>query len=401
MKRLAWTVLWMLAAAAGGARAQDHSVSYATWMVDGKMVTLRYLLPVPEAQRLLGVEVPVLTTAKLADYLLAHQTVQSAGGDCPAIDQGFDLGRVDPLAVGPDLYGFEIFYRCQDPRQLLLRDTALFGRMPDHVTFAQIQVQGQRIERLFTAQHQQLALPDDRALPATGIAAYLRLGILHVLTNADRWIFLLGALLLVRRRLDVWYLLAAVVTGYGFSLLAASTAWVLPRMPRLEAFMGFLLVLLAAMLTQRETPGGRGPNLRGPAILLLGILLVALLRAPSAAYALLGAAALAVGLLTLAQWFEGRLQIWAGAVTLFAFLDGFALPAVLGPAQLPQRTQTWISLAFDLGAVSIIVLLLGLAIGAWRVIRTLPISLPRAIMHDVGCAALYGLGAFWLLTRID
>ncbi|HEY4338451.1 MAG TPA: hypothetical protein VGM97_00715, partial [Steroidobacteraceae bacterium] len=113
MKRLALIALCLLAGAAGGAEAQQRSVSYSTWIVSGNMVTLRYLLPVSVAQRLMGVEVQVLTVGKLEEYLLRHQTVGSAGGECPAIDQGFDLGRVDPLAVGPDLYGFEIFYRCK------------------------------------------------------------------------------------------------------------------------------------------------------------------------------------------------------------------------------------------------------------------------------------------------
>jgi hypothetical protein len=390
----------MLAAGAGGALAQARSVSYSTWIISGNMVTLRFLLPVTEAQRLTGVEVPVLTMGKLEDYLLQHQTVQSAGGDCPAIDQGFDLGRVDPLAVGPDLYGFELFYRCTDPRQLVLRDTALFGRAPDHVDFARIQMHGQSITRLFTAQHQELAIPDDHALPGSGIASYLRLGVLHVLTNADRWIFLLGALLLVRRRQDVGYLILAVASGYLCSLLLAATGWVLPRMPRMEAFMGLLLALLAAVMTQRAMHDARGLKLRWPLVLVLGVLLVALVRAPAAGYALAGGAALSAGFLTLSRLFEGRWMVWPGLVALFTFLDGFALPAVLGPAQLPQRTQAWMVMGFDLGAVLIAVLLLGLGIGAWRVFQTLRVAVSRALVDDCCAASLYGLGAFWLLTRL-
>ncbi len=400
MKRLACIALWLLAAGTGGALAQDRGVSYSTWIISGNMVTLRFLLPVTEAQRLMGVEVPVLTMSKLEDYLLQHQTVQSAGGDCPAIDQGFDLGRVDPLAVGPDLYGFELFYRCTDPRQLLLRDTALFGRAPKHVDFARIQMRGQSITRLFTAQHQELAIPDDHALSASGIASYLRLGVLHVLTNADRWIFLLGALLLVRRRQDVGYLILAMASGYLCSLLLASSGWVLPRMPRMEAFMGLLLALLAAVMSQRVMHSGRGPTRRWPLVLVLGVLLVALLRAPAAGYALAGGAALSAGFLILSRGFEGRWIVWPGLVALFTFLDGFALPAVLGPAQLPQRTQTWMVLGFDLGAVLIAVLLLGLVIAAWRVFQRLRFAVSRAVIDDCCSASLYGLGAFWLLTRL-
>jgi hypothetical protein len=400
MKRLALSVIWLLAAGAGCALAQQRSVSYSTWIVSRNMVTLRYLLPVTEAQRLMGVDVPVLTTSKLEDYLLEHESVQSAGGDCPAIDQGFDLGRVDPLAVGPDLYGFEIFFRCTDPRQLMLRNTALFGRVPDHINFARIQMQGWSVEQLFTVQHQQLTLPEGRAPSATGFETYVRLGFVHFLARADRWIFLLGALLLVRGRQDVGYLILALAGGYLLSALVAATGWVLPRMSRMDAFMGLLLALLAALITQGELPGGRSSIMRWPAVLVLLVLVVALIRVPAAAYALVGGAALCAGLLTLSRRLTAPPMLWTGLVALFAFLDGFVLPAVLGPAQLPQRTQVRMVLGFDLGAVLIAALLIGLALGIWRLFQSVRLIVPRAVINDVGAAALYGLGGFWLLTRL-
>ena len=386
--------LCLLAASAGGAIAQERSVSYSTWIVAGNMVTLRYLLPVSVAQRLLGVEVPVLTIGKLEDYLLQHQTVGSAGGDCPAIDQGFDLGRVDPLAVGPDLYGFEIFYRCKDPRQLRLRNTALFNAVPGHVDFARVQMNGHSVAQLFTARHQELALPDTQAVPTTSLAAYLGLGFGHVLTSADRWIFLLGAVLLVRRRQDAAYLVAAVASGYLLSVLVVATGWVLPRVPRTEAFMGLLVALLGAIITRRELPTDSRPALRWPALLLLLVLLAALVRAPAAAWALLGGAALSAGFLS---W----QVLWPCLIAMFTFLDGFALPAVLGPAQLSQRTQVRMLMGFDLGATLIAMLLIALAIGAWLQIRARRVVLPRAIVNDVCAATLCGLGSFWLLMRLQ
>jgi hypothetical protein len=401
VKRLALIALCLLGASAGCAVAQQRSVSYSTWIIAGNMVTLRYLLPVSVAQRLMGVEVPVLTTQKLEEYLLQHQTVGSAGGDCPAIDQGFDLGRVDPLAVGPDLYGFEIFYRCKDPRHLLLRNTALFAAAPAHVDFARIQMNGQSVAQLFTAQHQELALPETQAVAPTSFAQYLRLGLTHILTSADRWIFLLGALLLVRRRLDVGYLIAALASGYLLSVLVASTGWVMPRLPRMEAFLGLLVALLGATLMQRELLSHPGTSMRWPAGLLVLVLLVALVRAPSAAVALLGGAVLAAGFLSLSRWLDGRQILWPCLVAMFTFLDGFALPAVLGPAQLPQRTQTRMLIGFDLGATLIAVLLIGLVIGGGWLVRARRATAPRALVNDVCAACLCGLGSFWLLTRLQ
>jgi hypothetical protein len=401
VKRPALIALCLLAASTGCAVARERSVSYSTWIVSGNMVTLRYLLPVTVAQRLMGVEVPVLTTAKLEDYLLRHQTVGSAAGECPAIDQGFDLGRVDPLAVGPDLYGFEIFYRCADPRHLLLRNTAVFDAASDHVDFARVQMNGRSVAQLFTAQHQELAVPDAGAVSPSSFAAYLRLGLGHVLTAADRWIFLLGALLFVRRRQDAAYLVAAVVSGYLLSVLVVSTGLVLPRMPRMEAFMGLLVALLGASIMQRELHRHPGSSMRWSVALLLLVLLVALVRVPAAALALLGGAALGAGTLSFSRSLAGRQFQWPSLVVMFTFLDGFALPAVLGPAQLPQPTQIRMLVGFDLGAILIAMLLIGLVIGAWRLFHSLRVVTPRAILNDVCAASLCGLGSFWLLTRLQ
>jgi len=401
VKRLALIALCWLAASAGCAVAQERSVSYSTWIVSGDMVTLRYLLPVSVAQRLMGVEVSVLTTDKLETYLLQHQTVGSAAGECPAIDQGFDLGRVDPIAVGPDLYGFEIFYRCQDPRQLRLRNTALFDTEPGHIDFARINMNGQIVAQLFTAQHQELALPETQAVSPTSFATYLGLGLRHLLSSTDRWIFLLGALLLVRRRRDVGYLIAGLACGYLLSVLVVSTGWVLPRVPRMEAFMGLLVALLGATLVQRELHGHPGPSMRWAALVLLLVLCIALLRAPATLLALLGGAALSAGFLNLTRWFEGRQILWPWLVAIFTFLDGFALPAVLGPAQLPQWTRTRMLVGFDLGATLIAMLLIGLVSGAWLLLQARRVIAPRALVNDACAACLCGLGSFWLLTRLQ
>jgi hypothetical protein len=399
VKRLAWFALCWLASGAGAALAQGGGVSYSTWSVSGNMVTLRFLLPVTEAQRLMGVEVPTLTTGKLEDYLLQHETVRSAGGDCPAIDQGFDLGRVDPLAVGAELYGFEIFYRCQDPRQLVLRNSALFGRAPAHINFARIQIRGQTVEQLFTAQHQTLSLPDDAAVPAAGLPAYISLGFRHLLDSAAGWGVLLGALLLVWRRREVGYVLLALVGGYLLAITASATGWVLPRLPLVESFMGLLVALLGAVMTQREVENPRLISIGWPGLLLL-LAIVAIFRAPGAIWTLLGGAVLSAGVLVLSRGPQDRLIAWPWLVAVFAFLDGFVLPAVLPPAQWPHWAQLRIMVGFDLGALLFDAMLLGVVIGAWLLVRARWFVVPRPLLNDVCAAALGGWGTFWLLSRL-
>jgi hypothetical protein len=399
VKRLAWIALCCLASGAGTAFAQSSSVSYSTWTVAGNMVTLRFLLPVREAQRLMGVGVPTLTMSKLEDYLLQHETVDSSGGACPAIDQGFDLGRVDPLAVGSDLYGFEIFYRCKDPRQLVLRNSALFGRAPAHVNFARIQIRGQTVEQLFTVQHQALSLPDGAAVPAAGLAAYLRLGFSHLIGSAADWCLLLAALLLVRNRREVGYVFLALLSGYLLATAMAATGWVLPRLPLLESFMGMLVALLGAAIAQGEVERPRLISIGWPGLLLL-LAVVTMFRAPWAIWALLGGAVLSAGFLVLSRELGDRPVIWPGLVAVFAFLDGFVLPAVLPPAQLPPWTRLRIMVGFDLGALLFDAMLLAVVMGAWLLLRSRRFVMPRPLVNDFCAAALSGLGTFWLLSRL-
>lgn len=400
MRSLRWIAFAWLMLGAGPALAQDRGVSYSTWIVADNVVTLRYVLPVTEAQRLTRADVPLLTMGRLEDYLLEHLSVDSAGGECPAIDQGFDLGRVDPLAVGPDLYGFEIFFRCRDPRQLVLRNTALFARSPGHVDFARIQIHDRDIEQLFTARQQQLAIPDDRPLAAAGLFALLGMGARHVLHSADRWCFILGMLLIVG-----WgwrkpgYLLAALAAGYLLALMLAASGWILPRPLPLEAFVGFLVALLGGVITQRMLRSAGIPGAIWPAGLLLLALTVALAHSPASIWMLLGAAALGAGMLLLARE-TGFTAAWPVLAVLFALLDGFVLPGVLPPAHLPRAGQLRMLIGFDLGALSSEALLLALAAGAWFLIRRRRFGLSQALMQDVCAAALSGLGTFWLLSRL-
>jgi hypothetical protein len=399
VKRLAWIALCWLASGAGAALAQSSGVSYSTWIISGNMVTLRFLLPVSQAQRLMGVDVPTLTMSKLEEYLLQHETVASAGGDCPAIDQGFDLGRVDPLAVGSELYGFEIFYRCKDPRQLVLRNGALFGPDPAHVNFARIQMRGQTVEQLFTAQHQILSLPDDAAVPAVGLAAFVRLGFDHLIGSAVDWCLLWGALLLVRHRREVGYLLVALISGYLLAMAVSATGWVVPSLSLMESFMGLLVALFGAVITQGEVRNPRLVTIGWPGLLLF-VAIVAMFRAPGAVWALLGGAVLSAGFLILSRDLKERPVIWPGLIAVFAFLDGFVLPAALPPAQLPHGTQLRLMVGFDLGALLFDAMLLGVVIGAWLLLRAKRFVVPRPWVNDVCAAGLSGLGTFWLVSRL-
>ena len=342
--------LWLAFAPHPATAADDRSVSYSVWSLAEQSVTLKFELPIDQARRLVGNDLPLLTVAKLRDYLLERVGVRAGGRECPAIDQGYDLGRVDPLDVGPDLYGFEIMFRCQTLQDLELRDAVLFDRVPSHVNFARIQVGPRFTEQLFTQSKQTLRLPSPAAAPAAGLGRYFDLSAAHVLTGLDHWCVLLLLLLLSSRlRASVLATVAGLTLGYAAALVIALGGWLEPRPAMQEAAIGLLAV---------------GGALARPA---------GLAQTPLILAALLAAA--------------------------FAFIDGFILPAQLAPLQLPRGALLHALLGGQLGA------LVGAAIVALIVTAVRWLARRRAAplapaLHDWVTAGGGGLGAFWLLSRL-
>lgn len=404
MRRLLLAALCLLGGAAAHTAplpAGSANASYSVWTVSGSTVLLKFMLPTAVAHSLTGTDVPLLTTRKLGDYVMQHVGVQAGGRDCPAIDQGYDLGKVDPLAVGEELYAFEILFRCATPGELTLRNDVLFARSPGHIHFARIEKDGQAVEQLFTAARRSLPVPA-AAVPA-GFGSYARLGAIHLLLSADRLCLLLGSLLLIRRKEEAAYAFAAVLAGYCLSLLATVPDWFVPRATLLEAFMGFMVALLAALITLRELRRPRVAAWGCPALLAALALIAALTHLHPESLMLLGGAVFAASLLTASEWVAGR--AWLLALAVFGFLDGFALPAAVAPLHLSQMplsraSELRMTAGFDAGSALIVALTLAVPLGLFALVRRRLAVAHRALFNELAAASLGGLGTFWLLTRL-
>jgi hypothetical protein len=428
---------WVGNEGASGGSIGDRSVSYSTWSLSGDTFIVRYLTPISDAERVADTAIEVLVQQRLGDYLLARLAVRAGTQACPAIDQGYDIGRIDPLTVASGLYGFEIFFRCPSgaASDVVLENHALFDRIHGHVDFARVQINGGPVrQQLFTARHEQLALgpltPRTSATPAPGTSArgtsassagigrYLGLGIGNVLGSPDRLCFLLGMLLLMLTRprptprLRAWptamlYAITGLAAGYALSLLAALAAGLAPRERLLDAAVGFLVALLAAGVATRDLVRARlvGGTLAGALLCLAALIAFAHGRFP--ALLLAGAGVFAGCQLALAGRLELRPALFVPALfvpALFGFLDGFVLPAEVLPMQLPARTVLPMAVGFDLGALLMeIAVLAALAgalalVGAWPRMR--PLARHSALSTDLAAAALGCVGVFWMLSRL-
>lgn len=389
-----------LACVAPAARAATPGVSYSTWILGEHGVTLRYVLPALEAERLTGSDVPVLTVSKLGDYVLRHVAVSSDHENCPPIDQGYDLGRVDPLEVGAGLYGFEIVFRCTEmPGVLVLHEHALFDRDPAHVDFARIERDGRSAQQLFTASRQILRVSPEGPVPAASPAQYAKLGLVHLLRGLDRLCLLLAALMLVRSARELGLLMGALTAGYALSLIVEATGSILPRMGPITAYVGFLVALLAVSIAVRETPEPRRARLAlgFPLLLLLLASGTALAHASQAALVLFGAALVSAGLLAVVA--ESGLPALLGA-GLFGFLDGFTLPALLGPLHVATQSKALMVSAYDAGALLAACACLGIVAATFAWLQSRSWAIPRPLLSDAVAACLGGIGTLWFLSRL-
>jgi hypothetical protein len=398
VSRLLFLVLGSLLIGAQTASAESRSVSYSIWNVVEQSVHVRFVIPVAETRHLVQPGAPSPTNQAIADYLVDHVAVTSAGGACPAVDQGEEIGRVYTLSPSPSLRRFEIVFQCPQSNSITLQNSFLLDRVPSHLNFARIQVtDGPVVDQLFNSAHDRVALPAPGSEPSnTGTFDYARLGVFHVVDNLDRVCFVLAFLLIRCRREDIGYLLGGISLGYVLSFAVAVTGIITPRMELTQPLLAFLIVLVAAGAAARAS---KRP---WAAAVLVGAGLIGLaavswvVHGTPAGLMLAGIAAFAVCYLPIAAELSDRAAFALVPATLFGLLDGFDFAATLSVLRLPVPALARMQFGFDAGAL--------LAIGGFATAIVALVALIRArkfegwsAVPDLAAAWLAGLGIFWFV----
>ncbi|MGH7105174.1 MAG: hypothetical protein ACREFT_01550, partial [Acetobacteraceae bacterium] len=139
------------------------------------------------------------------------------------------------------------------------------------------------------------------------------------------------------------------------------------------------------------------------AVVFLPACAAVILHRPDAALLLVGGALFCGSALAVQVGSSGRLALLALVAFLLAMVDGFTLPRVLLPLELPASVRLPMLAGFDTGALCAEVGLLCVAVAARGVLgNRLGKSAGVAgatLTRDVIAAALGGLGVFWLVSR--
>jgi hypothetical protein len=397
-------LLLFAAACTSNAQSAD-SVSHSVWRISKDEVILQVSFPKVQGESLKG-ELNPLSVENLGKYVLERVSVTAGGDRCPPVDQGYDLGEVDPLALDPSLYGFEIIFSCPADNsagvgvgagvaaELTLHNGLFFAEQPTHIDFASIVKDGLRVADTFTASRQFMSVPRNAALTGTGRGRFARLGLSHIWRSADQWLALGGLLLILRGR--NWPAAAiAGVSGYLIAAAAVTAGGLIPFEHAAGVGMGLVVAGLAVVLVSRAV---NDTKILSRVLAIAGIVSGAVAwfsHRPDATLLLLGFGVAAAATVRL----PAHSSVPGTSIALlYGLIDGLALPTDFVRLQIWGDLSAKDSLVFGAGALLGVSLLMVLLASTFWLLRK---KWPSAALAD-GCAstAMAGFGVFWIVSRL-
>jgi len=290
--------------------------------------------------------------ALLEGWLTRGLTMHSDAGPCRADAEG--------VALEGDRVVARLQMRCPSTASLSLRDDTLFDDDPEHEVFVTVNGASGSSTHVLRAETRSVVIDNAPSARSTA-SAFVREGIVHLLTGYDHLLFLLSLILiagLTARRdglrdaaKDIGWLVTAFTLGHSISLCAAALGWVALPMQWVEATIAASIIVVA------------GLNLARP-------------EAPSP------------------KTLRTRNLLAAG----FGLVHGFGFSSVLADVGLPQAHRVLALLSFnvgiELGQVACVLALLGpLALWARR---------PSYTRYGVqaGSLAIALCGCMWLVERL-
>ncbi|WP_405227506.1 HupE/UreJ family protein [Lentisalinibacter sediminis] len=397
MSRAAGTLL-LLCLLAGTAAAHTRSESWSEWHTGARSATGIVTVPAREVTRLPEVTRDGRPLGQVfADYLAGRVVVRSAGGPCT-------LTAVEPLTAEAGYVRVELRYDCEGP-PATVRAGVLFDRVQGHTHFAR--QAGTLTESLIREGDPEFRLGGNGDAPADGNAGfgdYLRLGTAHILSGPDHIAFLLALLLAAAHWRNVVIAVTGFTIGHSVTLSLAVTGLVQASPPRVEAFIGYTIALVAA-----ETVALRDGYWRRLAVAaalvagIAGLAAWATAELPARGLAAYTGLALFSGCyLTLAGEADDhtRRSGFLGAVAvLFGLIHGLGFAGFLLETGLPEDAVALPLVAFNIGVelgqlalVAAVLTAVGVAARLFRVTRAEP---ARTLLAAVLC----GLGLAWFAGR--
>jgi len=284
-----------------------------------------------------------------------------------------------------------------------LKNNAFFDLDTTHAHISTFKIDGQAYpEKLFTSQSrswQEGVLDRNRGNENEGsIWDYFLLGIKHISTGYDHIAFLLGIILLNRRKRSLLIAITGFTLGHSLTLALGVMNFVSPSTSFVEALIGYSILLISLEFLAKET---EQYELYSKSIFFISIPFLIF-------YSFFGINSYLLGLFGIVLFtisyfnLSNRLRdfnLSIAVTALFGLVHGFGFAGTLTEVGLPEDRIVSALLGFNLG-VEIgqiaIVLLFFLIVSLLRNIQYL-----RGLsLEPLAAVFLVSLGSFWFIERI-
>lgn len=382
------------------ARAAASDVSASIWRISGDNIVLDYTFPKELGARLATPGRGLASIEMMGRYVLSRVSAQRQGQPCEALDQGYDLGRIDARYAGPGVYSFEILFRCSGkPGLLVLNNNSFFDLSPDQIGLASIHVLDlPPVSRVMTTGNTAVNIQLGQAPEPSWLAAYVSLGLKHTLGTTACACAAFGLLLLIRNRKELVTAVCGLLAGYLIAAWAAGAGGWIYLPPAGQAFGGFTVMFIGALLTARASGCPAAAALGLAIVVGAAAATVAVLGYGSAALCLMGAGIF--GALSVPLYREETFVPWLLLVLamLVALADGLSLPAKFAPLHRVISPAMAALLSYNMGALLGALTIFAAAAGARLLLQPFGRFRRVPLYLDLLTAALAGVGAFSMLV---
>ncbi len=372
-------------------QAHTRSEAWSEWQIDGNRANAEITLSSQDLTRF--TENPSSQPEhELSVRIVRQFAVSDKNGSCTLVD-------AQPLPAAEGYQKFLASYQCIE-QPYAVRINLMLGKVPGHVHVIRYGPNFQ-YEQILTTRATEIVF-DQGAKPIAALALFYS-GFIHILNGADHLAFLLGLLLITASLRQRIWVISGFTLGHSLSLALAAGGWIQTIDARVEATIGFTVLLTGAVYLARL-----GAQHRQFALAVIASLAVA-------SFTVIGFTANGVDSLLL---FLGLALVTAGffgldksikdnentvslvlLASVFGLFHGFGFAGFLSLSGMSGAALIVPVLSFNLGVEAGQLCLLGIALVVVALAQKRLASRWREASATIFALFLVAIGSYWLFTR--
>ncbi|MEM7276876.1 MAG: HupE/UreJ family protein [Pseudomonadota bacterium] len=375
----------------GALQAHTRSEAWSEWQVDGNHARVEITLSSQDLTRFTTSETS-MPSHELSVSIAQQFSVRDQDASCTLVE-------AQPLPAAEGYQKFLAGYQCLE-RPHAVRIDLMLGKVPGHVHVVRYGP-GLQFEQVLTTKATEIIF-DQGAKPVAALPLFYT-GFIHILYGADHLAFLLGLLLITASMRQRIWVISGFTLGHSLSLALAAGGWIQTIDARVEATIGFTVLLTGAVYLARL-----GAQHRQLALAVIASLAVASFTAIAFAANGVGSLLLFFGLALVTAGFlgldktandnENTLSLVLLA-SVFGLFHGFGFAGFLSLSGISGAALIVPVLSFNLGVEAGQLCLLGIALIVVALAQKQLARTWRQASATIFALFLVAIGSFWLFSR--